>query len=201
MNILPQTHSTLRVLLIEEQPLVRLGLSEVLRSINADCQISECGTAKDAWPLLATGNWDLIILNMSLPDGQGTELIVTPWARKVLLLTSRSNALLTRTCREKGAGGYICKTEPPHRILVAIRSVLDGGDWYPDISDLSDTKELSERELFVMKALVTGSGPLQIAKELNITRSSVQSYKERIFRKFDVSSTAELVRKALDLGM
>ncbi len=187
------------VLVVDDHPVFRRGVVDLLRGPWPECAFVECGTAADARALLGAAPWGLVILDQFLPDAFGIELLAGSWAPRTLVLTMHQDAALLERVRAQRAGGFLCKSEPPERLLEAAAAVAQGRTWF--VETASAAPVLSERETVVLAALLAGVGPQSIARDLGLSRSSVQSYKERLFEKLKVKSLPELGRKASLLGL
>lgn len=187
------------ILVVDDHPVFRKGVVDLLGSRWPTCRCVECGNGAQARVELARGGWALLVLDWVLPDAVGIDLLGGDWTPRTILFTMHRDAVLVEQARQMGAGGFVCKSESPERILDAAAAVLAGGRWFPD--KCPETPALSERERCVLVALLDGEGPQAIARDLGLSRSSVQSYKERLFEKLKVDSLPELVRKASLLGL
>lgn len=188
-------------LLVDDHPIFRRGLREILATRWPGIEIVECGTASEAQTLLPSRSWSLVVLDQSLPDGVGTDLIADPWASRTLVFSMHDDPHLVRLCRLRGAGGFLCKAESPERIESALELVLGGESLPATVRTTPPLPSLSERERLVLKAILTGKRPQSIAHHLGLSRSAVQSYKERVFKKLEVDSLPELVRRCAALGL
>lgn len=188
-------------LLVDDHGIFRRGLREILLALRPGIEIVECATAAQARELLPVRSWSLVVLDQSLPDGFGIDLLDGSWAARSLVLSMHGDALLANLCRERGAAGFLCKADPVERLEDALRRLLAGIPRPPGFGRSRGAPVLSERELEVLRALLAGERPQALARRMGISRSSVQSYRERLFRKLEVDSLPEFVRKCDALGL
>jgi len=190
----------MRILVVDDHPVFRKGVIDLLAARWPLCRFAECGSAAAAETELGACPWDLVVLDQFLPDAFGIELLGGQWLPRTLLLTMQRDPGLMEQVRAKGAGGYLCKSEPPERIVEAAVAIVGGRRWFPPRAD-GPVATLSDRERAVLVALLAGEGPQAISRSLGLSRSSVQSYKDRLFEKLQVTSLPELGRKASLYGL
>jgi two-component system invasion response regulator UvrY len=179
--------------------------------------IGEATTGKEALDLVRSLEWDVGILDYSMPGSDGLSLLKQikqefP-ARPVLVLSVHSEDLHAREVLKAGGDGYIGKERSDTHLKAAIRKVAKGGKYIsPELAEklavelgphadkpLHDT--LSDREYRVMWLLANGKQINQIAKELSISPSTVSTYRTRILEKLGLTSNAALVRFAISHGL
>jgi two-component system invasion response regulator UvrY len=197
----------IKVLLIDDHDLVRLGLRKLLE---ADPMISIAGEARtgtEGAQLNRTLNPDVILLDIQLPDFSGLEvthrLVAANKNIKILALTSNSDDKLPMRILSAGALGYITKNTSQEQLIQAIKTVYTGKKYIsPElaqqmvVSRLDSNKgfeDLSDRESEVMMMVLKGITVKQIAKRLNVTSKTVHSYRSRIFTKLNVKNDMELM--------
>lgn len=205
-----------RVFIVDDHPLVREWLSALLRK-QPDLEL--CGAAEDATdglPAMLVDPPDVAIIDLSLKNTSGIELIKElaehlPGTQAIVLSMHEEVFYVERAVRA-GARGYVTKQEATDRILEAIRSVSSGRVFMnpgmltaltfrmaghaPD-QLAGNVEALSDRELDVFRRLGRGQTTRQIAQELAISIKTVQAYAARIKEKLQLASGAELVREAV----
>ena len=205
-----------KVLIVDDHPLVREWLANLINQ-QADLQVSgEAGSAADAMQLLAASNPDVAVVDISLKDSSGIELIkdlkrASP-SLVVLVLSMHDESLYAERALRAGAKGYIMKRETTRKVIEALRKVLEGKFYVSEaISDLitsqfvqgkslvssSPVEELSDRELAVFDLLGAGRGTRQIAEVLRVSVKTVQAYCARIKEKLSLASGSDLIREAV----
>ena len=204
-----------KVFLVDDHPLVREWLTNL---INQQPDLVVCGEAESAPQALqaiALAKPEVAIVDISLKDSSGIELIKTlkqfrP-AMSVLVLSMHDESLYAERALRAGAKGYIMKRETTKKVIDAIRRVLEGKVYVSDaVTDVMATRlvegkeltgrspveQLSDRELEVFEMLGQGLGTRQIAKTLRVSIKTVQVYCARMKEKMNLGSATELLREA-----
>jgi DNA-binding NarL/FixJ family response regulator len=203
-----------RVFVVDDHPLVRESLKTL---VNQQADLCVCGEAADAAAALErieTIKPKLVVMDISLPDTSGLELLRAVKAKvpasAVLILSMHDEKLYAERCIRGGAQGYIMKIETPARIMAAMRQVIAGRRWLSDdiaavmarklphgVSSGSPLEDLSNRELEVFSLLGQGLQTRKIAGTLGVSIKTVQAYCARIKQKLHLNSAAELLREAI----
>jgi DNA-binding NarL/FixJ family response regulator len=204
------------VFIVDDHPLVREGLTNL---INQQSDLIVCGEAKDSAEAIAgiaEERPDVAIIDISLVNESGLELIkhlIKQFPQlAVVVLSMHDEALYAERALRAGARGYVMKHETSKSVLASIRRVL-AGDIY--ISERivnrmalrltsarrpltsSPVERLSDRELEIFQLLGQGRTPSEIARDLNLSLKTVQAYCARAKEKFGVTSLTELLRAAI----
>jgi DNA-binding NarL/FixJ family response regulator len=205
-----------RILLVDDHPIVRQGLKEL---VEQEPDMSVCGQAENVSQALQAVDQSrphIAIVDISLQDSSGIELIKDLKARDadlpVLVLSMHDETLYAERALRAGARGYVMKEEATERLMTAIRKVL-GGDIY--LSDKmgarllskfvaggpqaggSPIERLSDRELQVFELIGQGLGTRQIAQSLHLSVKTIESHREHIKDKLRLASSTELLRHAM----
>jgi len=205
-----------RIVIVDDHPIVRQGLSQLL-SAEPDFEvIGEAGNAGDAMDLVEQQHPDLVIVDISLQDISGMELIKQIRARKqqikILVSSMHDEKLYAERCLHAGAMGYISKEETTEKMVAAIRQIL-GGKVYlsPEMSehflsrmakvgpdaDRPSIATLSDRELEVFELIGRGMTTRKIAEVLNLSMKTIETYRENIKIKLGLANSTELIRRAV----
>jgi DNA-binding NarL/FixJ family response regulator len=207
----------MKVVIVDDHPLFRLGLRHVLASL-ADCQVvGEAETVKDALDLVESLSPDLVLMDVVLRGPDGVVGVSEMRARfpRVRVLTMSAHAQLADVvaAMNAGAAGFLVKSDGPDATVEATRNALRGERYVsPSIasrlagyeqrrrqgSDLLAVLTAREREVFRLAAECRLAR--EIASELAIARKTVDTHLTRINRKLGLRSMAELVRLAASLG-
>ena len=194
------------ILIVDDHSLIRSGLSDLIRVTLDDVTTMTASSHKEAVILLRKQPFNLVIMDISLPDGNGIEIIQnlrdqfreTRW----LVLTSSAEQFYMVRARDAGACGFIDKTTGEDEIISAIRIVMSGGT-YPknfltNAAPKSDNclERLSNREMTVFQLIATGNTVQQIASSLCRSTKTINALRDRIRSKLDIGSSAELSRFA-----
>lgn len=218
MSVFKNTKQKRRVFLVDDHPLVREWLTNL---INQQSDLEVCGEAEnaaDALAGIARTAPELVIIDISLNAASGLELLkdLSIQHRSVapLVLSMHEEELYAERAMRAGARGYVRKRETSKNILAAIRRVLEGGIYVSE--KLSNTmalkflkgqeavgipqsrvEQLSDRELEVFHFLGQGRSTSQIAEELHLSLKTVQAYCVRAKEKLGLTTAAELLREAI----
>ena len=205
-----------KIFLVDDHPLVRESLTSL---INQQDDMTVCGEAEDSPQALRDilrGEPDVAIVDISLKNGSGMELIRSLKARAarvaVIVLSMHDEKIYAERAIRAGARGYVMKRESTRRIITAIRQVLDGRlalseqvaagfaeKFINGRSAVSESplEDLSDRELEVFNLLGRGFETRQVAETLNVSIKTVQAYCARIKQKRKLSTATELLREAI----
>ncbi len=203
-----------RVLLVDDHPIVRRGLR---RLIDCEPEIEVCGeaeTVRDARQAIRELNPDAVVVDISLRDGDGMELVTDLHAHHpklpVLVLSMHDEAIYAERLLSAGARGYIMKQAAGAEFISALRRVLGGGVWVSEavgtrmLERVTAVEEraadpierLSNRELQVLRMIGRGLSTREVADRLNLSVKTVESHRQRIKLKLGLSTSAQLVQFA-----
>lgn len=206
-----------RILLVDDHAMVRRGFRMILSQHPEEFEVvGEAGTGEQALGLARELRPDLVILDVAMPQMNGVEVtrqLTQNWPGiRVLILTMHKDSNYVRETLRAGAKGYVLKESVDAELILAVRTVA-GNEAYiaPGVSNtvLSDYQRfvgspldlLTARELDVFRLLAEGKPAKDIAAELNISVYTVDAHRNRIFRKLQLRSSAELVRFAIRQGL
>ncbi|MDE2371110.1 MAG: response regulator transcription factor [Burkholderiales bacterium] len=215
--VLPLTASRPTFLIVDDHAVVREGLMRILRNADPAWNVVEAEDARSALGKLLTESFDLAVVDLSMPGMSGLELIkrlhqLYPHL-KVLVLSMHAEEQYALRALRAGARGYVTKDGAGHELAAAVRKVLDGGIYLtPNLAErviLQMTGDapapghdrLSDRELEVLRRLVAGERPGEIADALHLSVKTVSTHKSRIQEKLGLPGTAALVRYGLEHGL
>ena len=203
----------IRVLLADDHTLVREGLKQLLAA-TADIRVAaEAANGDEARALAKSNDYELAVLDMSMPGLSGIELIKRLQIEKprlrLLVLSMHGEAQYAARALKAGAGGYLTKDSASAQLVGAIRKVAAGGVHISEAAaallvgavagaDKPPHALLSDREFEVFRLLVAGRGPTEIAEQLHLSVKTVSTHKTRILEKMGMESTADLVRYAVE---
>jgi DNA-binding NarL/FixJ family response regulator len=202
----------IRVLLADDHEIVRDGLKRILGACS-DLQVAgEAANGDEALALARANDYDLALIDMSMPGLSGIDLVKRLKAEKpkmrLLVLSMHGEPQYAARALKAGAAGYLTKDSAAEKLVGAIRKVAGGGLLVSEAAAAgllaASTGEgplhsrLSDREFEVFKQLAGGASPTEIARRLHLSVKTVSTHKTRIQEKLGLSSTAELVRYALE---
>lgn len=209
--------STIKILIVEDHVLTRMGTKAALNSSSKNCQIvAEAGSVKEAKDFLKSlPNIDLILLDLILPDGNGIEVVQFLRSRnmdnKVLIISADTDKKNILQLIQLGINGFISKFADISTLEYAIESIINGNDYYgKDISEIIHAVTIAKspeedlftaRELEIIRLCAQGLSVKMIADELNIGTRTVENHKNNIFKKMGFNSTGELIYFAFEKGI
>lgn len=204
----------LKILLADDHAVVRGGIRKFLEATSDVDVVAEATTGAEALALVRESEWDVMLLDISLPDLHGLEVLkqlkrVRP-GLPVLIFSMYSEEDFAVPAFEAGASGYLSKESSPSQILTAIQTVASGASYVsPALTErllagtLSAGKRqphetLSRREMEVLLMLSKGVPLTKIGAQLYLSVKTVSTYRGRILEKLNVASNAELTRYVLE---
>ncbi len=203
-----------RCLLVDDHPIVRRGVRDLLIDERVCSEIEEVGSGEAALDAIRRRSWDLVLLDVALPDKHGLEVL-----KETKLLQPRLPVLMLSLYPEKefamrairaGASGYLTKQSAPSELLAAVRRVLQGGRYITEAlaeqmaealgsgTEGPHHARLSDRELEVLRLFGKGKAVSVIAEDLSLSVKTISTYRARILEKLSCRTTAELIRYAID---
>jgi DNA-binding NarL/FixJ family response regulator len=200
----------IRVLVVDDHPVVRAGLSAIVRYQEDMEVVGEAATAAEAIRLFETAAPDVTMVDLSLPDLSGIELIAILHAkspdRRFLVLTANIGGGEIEKALRAGAHAYLFKSAPSEEVLGAIRTVFRGGRYLsPSAGRKADAFDyridLTVRELETLKWVARGHSNLQIAREVGVTEDTVKFHVKNILSKMGVASRGKAVALSLKAGL
>jgi DNA-binding NarL/FixJ family response regulator len=203
-----------RIMIVDDHAIVRLGLKEILEHGLKDVHCLEVNNGEEAISQVSCHQWDLVILDLTLPGLSGLEVLkaikISRPKLPVLVLSMHSEQEYGRRVFRAGGEGFMNKGSAPDELMTAVRRLLHGGRYVgPGLaellaSDLSLGRDalaheaLSDREFEVLRKIGAGNAIGQIAEEMNLSVQTVSTYRSRLLSKLGLKTTAELVRFVLE---
>lgn len=204
-----------RIFLVEDHPITREGFARLL-DFQPDLQVcGQTGTAAEALREIPRARPDLVIVDLSLAGGSGLDLLKDLALRDknlpTLVLSTHDERLYAERALRAGARGYVMKQEPTEAVLAAVRGVLAGEICVSaamrrqllgrlrrgGLGEATGIARLSDRELEVFQAIGQGHGTREIARQLNVSVSTVETYRAHIKEKLALRNAMELVSAAV----
>lgn len=202
-----------RVLIADDHAVVRTGLKQFLVEDHRISAVGEAASGRETLDQLRAERWDLVILDIGMPDRNGLDILQQIRAAhadtRVLVLSGYPERQYALNVLRAGAMGFIDKSAPPEELLRAVHSVLTGRRYVSatlaellvgeldGISDKPLHARLSEREFQVFFKLATGQSVSEIANELCLSVKTVSTYRTRILEKMSLQTNADLTSYAL----
>ena len=205
-----------RIVIVDDHPLFRKGLEELIHSDGAFAVCGEAGNASEAMDVIRKLHPDLVIVDLSLPGANGIELIKNIRAEfpklPILVLSMHDESLYAVRALRAGADGYVMKHEAMANVIQAIREIFNG---HPYLSpamaaqvitqfahrqaegEADAVERLSDRELEILELIGKGKEVREIAKLLHLSPKTVETHRAHIKDKLDLKNSREVARFAL----
>jgi DNA-binding NarL/FixJ family response regulator len=206
----------IRVLLADDHGLVREGLRGILAK-GADIEVAaEAANGDEVLALVRKQQFDLALLDLSMPGLSGLALIkrlkVERPKLRILVLSMHGEAQYAARALKAGASGYLTKDSAAAQLLGAIRKIAAGGVQISETAaaqligasptgDAPLHEVLSDREYEVLRQIVAGRTVTDIAEALSVSVKTISTHKARILQKLNLAGTADLVRYAIEHGL
>lgn len=207
----------IRVLIADDHAIVRQGLRQILSETRDLWVAGEAEDGLDALQLARTERWDVVLLDVSMPNRNGIDtlkMLKKEFPRlPVLILSMHPEEQYAVRALKAGAAGYVTKQSAPDQLVNAIRQVAAGhkyvsptlalklADVVAENHDRPAHELLSDREYQILCLIAAGRPLTQIAEELNISVKTVSEYRKRMLDKMKLESNAELIHYGLKHGL
>lgn len=203
-----------KILIVDDHEVVRAGVKKILDEQSGAITFGEASTAPEALRLVRDEDWDVVVLDLSIGDRSGLEVLkelkqIRPHL-PVLILSMHSEDQYARRAFKAGAAGYITKDSPREELVKAINKVIEGGVYISPalaerlVIDLGSTgtdraphEALSDREFEVMRLIASGKTVGEIAEMLSLSDRTISTYRARILEKMGMKTSAELTHYAI----
>jgi DNA-binding NarL/FixJ family response regulator len=202
----------INVFIVDDHALIREGVKNLLSTISDIKIVGETANPYEVSELIKKIKCDVLVLDLSMPGKSGLDVLKeiksTSPNTKILIMTMLPEDQFAKRTLKAGASGYLTKESAPDELITAIRRIASGRKYVSqslaeklaqDLDDTSDKPlhdQLSDREFQVMKLIVAGRSQTEIANELLISTSTVNTYRSRILEKLSLHSNAELIHFA-----
>lgn len=212
-----QNSRPVSILLVDDHDVVRHGLVQILQEAIPRATFGQAETAARAMDLVRGQRWDVVLLDISLPDRNGIEVLkeirqIRP-ELPVLILTMHPEEQFAVRALKAGAAGYVTKNKASEEIVQAVGRVLDGGRYITESvadklaveigrdDDRLPHERLSDREFEVFGMLANGHTVKDIAARLTLSVQTVSTYRARVLEKMDMTNNAEIVQYGIRHGL
>ena len=200
----------IKILLVDDHPLVRDGLRARLEAVPQFEVVAEAGGAQDALEQARHCDVDLVLMDINMRGGNGIEATAQFKAQfpgiAVLILSMHDKLEYVSQAIQAGARGYVLKDAPGKDIVVAIETVMSGGIYYSAALARQLAKpqnldaQLTSREHQVLLHIANGQSNKQIARDLDLSVRTVETHRLNIKRKLGIEGQAELIRYAVQFA-
>jgi two-component system invasion response regulator UvrY len=210
----PGSSQSMRILIADDHAVVRHGLKQILADAFSQAVFGEAGNAEEVFSQIGKEPWDVVVLDISMPDRSGLEVLcdirkARPELPVLVLSMHPENQFAVRVLRD-GASGYLTKASAPEELVGAIKKVLAGGRYVSPVlaeklaADLSVNTDkapqefLSNREYQVLRLLASGKIVSEIAEELRLSVKTISTYRARVLEKMRLRNNAQLMHYAME---
>ena len=203
----------LRVAIADDHPVVLKGLKEVIKEHFDDAIVDLSSRGYELLNMLTNNDYDIVLLDISLPDISGLEVLreIRKKKRKlhVLVLSMYPEEQYAVRALKAGANGYLTKRSASDELVQAVKQILSGKRYvtpafaekmvldFESDTDLPPHETLSDRELQVLRMIGKGKSVKEMAGELHLSSNTVRTYRTRILEKIGLKGTSELIHYAL----
>jgi DNA-binding NarL/FixJ family response regulator len=203
----------MKILLTDDHAVVRRGMKDILAQDFKKAIFGEARNAQEALDLVWKENWDVVVLDITMPGRSGLEVLREIKKSKprlpVLVLSMHPENQFAVRVLKHGAAGYMTKESAPDELVGAIKKVLAGGRYvsaslaeklatYVSTDSPKPPQELlSDREFQVLRLIASGKLVSEIAKELSLSVKTISTYRTRILEKMGMRNNAELMHYAM----
>jgi two-component system invasion response regulator UvrY len=207
----------IRVLVADDHAVVRRGVRQIVNEAPDMVVSGEASTGHQVLQQVETYDYDVLVLDISMPEKNGLEVLKQLQVLKldlhILILSMYPEKQYAMRALKAGAAGYLTKESAPDELVAAIRKVAQGEKYITQslaeklAADLEGTgrtfphEALSDREYQVMILLAAGKSLTEIAEELSLSVKTVSTYRARILAKLSLRSTAEIIRYVFEHGL
>jgi DNA-binding NarL/FixJ family response regulator len=208
---------TVRIVLADDHAIVREGLKRIVSDVQDFTVAGEAADGTEVMQVVRSVEFDVLVLDLSMPGRSGMELIKLVKAEKpklrILVLSMHQETQYAVRAIKSGASGYLTKESAPAQLEQAIRKIAGGGAYISAEvaeqlalgampgSEATPHTTLSDREFEVFRLLVAGEAVSDVAAKLNLSAKTVSTHKSNLMQKLGLSNQTELVRYALKHGL
>ena len=207
-----------RILLVDDHPVVRQGIKQVLSGAFEPAVVGEAANAQEGLNEVRSTEWDVMVLDITLPGMSGLDLLKDLKRERpmlpVLVLSMHPPDQFARRAMNAGASGYLTKDSPPTELVKAVGEVIAGRRYLNPaaIAELTTThyqpdrgqrphEALSDREYQVLRMIASGITVSQVATRLSLSVKTVSTYRARVLEKMGMKTTAELMHYGIQHGL
>jgi two-component system invasion response regulator UvrY len=209
-----------KIIIADDHAVVRTGLQLILDETHDLCITDEARNGGELLDRLATGEYDLVILDISMPGRDALDVLIEIKAQRpalpVVIFSMNPDEIYAIRMLTNGASAYINKETKPRQIIEIIRTVLQGRKYYaplhaeilagmvshaPNKPNILPHAALTDREFQVFSLLAAGTRKSEIAERLSISKNTLSNHRNNIMKKMSITSNSELTRYAIQHGI
>jgi len=221
----PESHleSPIKVILVDDHTIIRDGLKALLKDNKDIVVVGEAGTGRELINMLPTTDADVVLMDINMPELDGFETTAILKEQnsdlKVLILSMLDHENYIAKIMDTGASGYLLKNTGRDEMVCAIKIVATGGqfissaisinllkklqnpNYKPAVSEEKQTKDLSQREIEILKLIADGLTNAEIADKIFTSKRTVETHRQNIIEKTKAKNTAALIKYAIGKGI
>ncbi len=206
-----------RILLVDDHPVVRQGIKQVLSGAFHPALVGEAANAEEGMIEIRNTDWDVMVLDLSLPGASGLDLLKDLRRERptlpVLVLSMHPPDQFARRAMNAGASGYLTKDSPATELVKAVGEVMAGRRYLNPavieemVMNLQPARDqrphevLSDREYQVLRMIASGLTVSQVATRLSLSVKTVSTYRARVLEKMNMKTTAELMHYGIQQNL
>ena len=206
-----------RILLVDDHPIVRQGIKQVLAGAFHPAVVGEAANAEEGMSEIRNTDWDVMVLDLTLPGVSGLDMLKDLRRERptlpVLVLSMHPPDQFARRAMNAGASGYLAKDSAPGELVKAVGEVMAGRRYLnPSVSEdfVADPQParvqrpheaLSDREYQVLRMIASGLTVSQVATRLSLSVKTISTYRARVLEKMNMKTTAELMHYGIQHGL
>jgi two-component system, NarL family, invasion response regulator UvrY len=206
-----------RILLVDDHPVVRQGIKQVLSSAFDPAHVGEAANAEEGLNEVRSTEWDVLVLDLTLPGTSGLDLLKDLRRERptlpVLVLSMHPPDQFARRAINAGASGYLSKDTSPSELVKAVGEVIAGRRYVnpaviqePSAGEETSQAQrphelLSDREYQVLRMIASGLTVTQVAARLSLSVKTISTYRMRVLEKMQMKTTAELMHYGIQQGL
>ena len=200
----------MRILITDDHPVVRAGVSQILKKNFKDVIIGEASNGRQLFEQLRQNRWDLVLLDITMPGRSGLDLLSQIKEGRsrvpIIILTIHAEDEYAIRALRAGASGYVTKDAIPEMLVTAIQKALKGGTYVSDTlaerlatrlthkNDVPVHETLTNREYEVMRLLSSGLSVGEIARRLSLSAKTISTFRARVLQKTGLKNNAAIIR-------
>jgi len=206
-----------RILLVDDHPIVRQGIKQVLSGAFHPALVGEAASAEEGLSELRSAHWDVMVLDLTLPGMSGLDFLKDLRRERpmlpVLVLSIHPPDQFARRAMNAGAAGYLTKDSAPTELVTAVGEVMAGRRYlnpmvmeelvmnYQPERGRRPHEALSDREYQVLRMIASGLTVSQVATKLSLSVKTISTYRARVLEKMNMKTTAELMHYGIQHGL
>lgn len=197
--------------IVDDHPFIRMAVSALLKREGFG-KIYESDNGIDAIQQVREMVPDLVILDIGIPNFDGLEVITRistlNLSMKIVVLSAQPVGLYATRCMQAGVSGYVCKNGNPGELTNAIRAVMSGYHYFPNLafssvrkgdaqmSEVDLLNKLSDREMSVLRQLAIGRTNKEVSLDMALSNKTISTYKMRVMQKLKINTLVDLAAMA-----